>query len=207
MSRSVTHAYEQHAQIFRNVARFIQEVIAIEVIYRLAILSELRKEGLSIFKNVPLVQESKKIAKIEVSHLFCYKRSFECYFLDKPSYLEIWMASYTIVKNEQPHSKIFKNQQLIVFKVSLSIRLPNYRAISFDKVVKKVNSVPDRFSQVATKAFQSVIDIEKCRPKLLKFFFCAMKLQEPFCSVLSKQLQIFLQNIKGNLSTHLVNIF
>jgi hypothetical protein len=100
MSRSVTHAYEQHAQIFRNVARFIQEVIAVKVIYRLAVLSELRIEGLSIFKNVPLIQECKKIAKIEVSHLFCDKRPFECYFLDKPSYLEVGMARYTIVKNE-----------------------------------------------------------------------------------------------------------
>lgn len=55
MSRSVTHAYEQHAQIFCNVSRFIQEVIAIEIIHRLAVLSELRIEGLSIFENVSLV--------------------------------------------------------------------------------------------------------------------------------------------------------
>ena len=93
----MTHAYEQHAQIFRNVSRFIQEVIAVEVIYRLAILGKLRIERLSIFENVPLVEEAKKIAKIEVFHLLCNKRPFECYFLDKPSYLEIRMASYTII--------------------------------------------------------------------------------------------------------------
>jgi hypothetical protein len=115
------------------------------------------------------------------------------------SYLEVTVSSNSLIENKHPCSEVSQVINFSVFWICLYVEL----VVVLNKVVELLNSMPQSFCQVTSKALQGVIDIEKCCPEVFKLLLFNSKL---LLWIFDKISDVHLQNCLWEFSASWVSI-